>query len=194
MVRPLYLKMGGTLAQGRLWYSSGGYGVARARVGGVNSGAGRAPVAMGRDGMPTLVVQTWGARKQAAYSASDPWPALSMGIVPMRFGGRRLLLPINAVGPVVGDDCGRRIRGETVFPSLITSKRQQTAPCPPYRSFTRALPRMSMQLRRLSVHHASAPAPWRPSQPCGPRHRQFAASSTWYERPAAPCFYPENLY
>ena len=72
VVRPLYLKMGGTLAQGRLWYSSGGYGVARARVGGVGSGAGRAPVAMGRDGMPTLVVQTWGARKQAAYSASDP--------------------------------------------------------------------------------------------------------------------------
>ena len=72
VVRPLYLKMGGTLAQGHPWYSSGGYGVARARVGGVNSGAGRAPVAMGRDGMPTLVVQTWGARKQAAYSASDP--------------------------------------------------------------------------------------------------------------------------
>ena len=61
VVRPLYLKMGGTLAQGRLWYSSGGYGVARERVGGVNSGAGRAPVGMGRDGMPTLVVQTWGA-------------------------------------------------------------------------------------------------------------------------------------
>ena len=72
VVRPLYLKMGGTLAQGHPWYSSGGYGVARERVGGVNSGAGRAPVAMGRDGMPTLVVQTWGARKQAAYSASDP--------------------------------------------------------------------------------------------------------------------------
>jgi len=66
VVRPLYLKMGGTLAQGRLWYSSGGYGVARARVGGVGSGAGRAPVAMGQNGMPTLVVQTLGRAKQAA--------------------------------------------------------------------------------------------------------------------------------
>ena len=66
VVRPLYLKIGGTLAQGRLWYSSGGYGVARARVGGVGSGAGRAPVAVGPNGMSTFVVQTWGARKQAA--------------------------------------------------------------------------------------------------------------------------------
>ena len=72
VVRPLYLKMGGTLAQGRLWYSSGGYGVARARVGGVGSGAGRAPVAMSQNGMPTLVVQMWGGAKQAAYSASTP--------------------------------------------------------------------------------------------------------------------------
>ena len=72
VVRPLYLKMGGTLAQGRLPYSSGGHGVAIVRVWGVNSGAGRAPVAMGRNKMSTMVVQTWGARKQAAYSASDP--------------------------------------------------------------------------------------------------------------------------
>ena len=40
----------GTLAQGRLWYSPGGHGVARARIGGVNSGARRAPVAMEKGG------------------------------------------------------------------------------------------------------------------------------------------------